>query len=143
MIPAGVVFSRATSCDTVCPQYLLATRMGSVSEVKEVVLTRPGRCKVISENLHAKEVVVGDGELRGRHILCCNPREAERQRKHREQVVKELEEELGKHPDHKATARWAIELLASGRTKRYLTLDKNQCIRLEYRLAHRRRRRLP
>jgi transposase len=107
-------------------KYLLATRMGSVSEVKEDVLTRPGRYKVISENLHAKEVVVGDGELRRRYILCTNPREAERQRKHREQVVKELKEDLDKHPDHKATARWAIDLLASGRTKRCLTIDKNQ-----------------
>jgi transposase len=114
-----------------CGKYLLATRMGSVSEVKDDVLARPGRYKVISENLHAKEVVVGDGELRRRYILCYNPREAERQRKHREQVVKELEEELDKHPDHKATARWAIDLLASGRTKRYLTIDKNQCVRLD------------
>jgi len=114
-----------------CGKYLLATRMGSVSEVKEDVLTKPGRYKVISENLHAKEVVVGDGERRRRYILCYNPREAERQRKHREQVVKELEEELGKHPDHKATARWAIDLLASARTKRYLTIDKNQCVRLD------------
>lgn len=95
------------------------------------MLTRPGRYKVISENLHAKEVVVGDGEIRRRYILCCNPHEAERQRKHREQVVKELEEELSKHPDHKATARWAIDLLASDRTKRYLTIDKNQCVRLD------------
>lgn len=114
-----------------CGKYLLATRMGSVSEVKEDVLTKPGRYKVISENLHAKEVVVGDGERRRRYILCYNPREAERQRKHREQVVKELEEELGKHPDHKATAKWAIELLASGRTKRYLTIDKKGCVRLD------------
>jgi transposase len=114
-----------------CGKYLLATRMGGVSGVKEDVLTKPGRYKVISENLHAKEVVVGDGERRRRYILCYNPREAERQRKHREQVVKELEEELGKHPDHKATARWAIELLASGRTKRYLTVDKKGCVRLD------------
>jgi transposase len=114
-----------------CGKYLLATRMSSVSEIKEEVLTRPGRYKVITENLHAKEVVVGDGELRRRYILCYNPREAERQRKHREQVVKELEEELGKHPDHKATARWAIELMASGRTKRYLTIDKRDCVRLD------------
>jgi hypothetical protein len=79
--------------------------MSSVSEIKEDVLTRPGRYKVITENLHATEVVVGDGELRRRYILCYNPREAERQGNHREQVVKELEEELKSHPDHKATAR--------------------------------------
>lgn len=114
-----------------CGKYLLATRMASVSEIKEEVLTRPGRFRTISENLQAKEIVVGDGELRRRYILCHNPREAERERKHREQVVKELEEELKGHPDHKATARWAIDLLASGRYKRYLRVDKQDHIRLD------------
>jgi len=55
-----------------CGKYLLATRMGSVSEVKEEV-SQGGRFKVITENLHAKEVTVGDGELRRRYIVCYNP----------------------------------------------------------------------
>ena len=113
-----------------CGKYLLATRMASVSEIKDEVLSKPGRFRTIAENLQAREVVVGDGELRRRYILCYNPREAERERKHREQVVKELEEELKDHPDHQATARWAIDLLASGRYKRYLTVDKQARIRL-------------
>ena len=114
-----------------CGKYLLATRMAGVSEIKEEVLTKPGRFKTIAENLQAKEVVVGDGELRRRYIVCHNPREAEREGKHREQVVKELEEELKGHPDHQATARWAIDLLASGRYKRYLKIDKQDRIRLD------------
>ncbi len=113
-----------------CGKYLLATRMASVSEIKEEVLAKPGRFRTITENLQAKEVAVGDGELRRRYILCYNPREAERERKHRGQVVKELEAELKDHPDHKATARWAIDLLASGSYKRYLTVDKQARIRL-------------
>ena len=68
--------------------------------------------------------------LQRRYILCYNPREAQRERKHREQVVKELEEELKSHSDSQATARWAIDLLASGRYKRYLTIDKQDRIRL-------------
>jgi len=114
-----------------CGKYLLAARMGSVSEIKEEVLAKGGRFKTIAENLQAREVVVGDGELRRRYILCHNPREAERERKHREQVVKELEEELKEHPDHQATARWAIDLLASGRYKRYLKVDEQGRIRLD------------
>jgi transposase len=113
-----------------CGKYLLATRMGSVSEVKEEVLTRSGRYRTIAENLHAKEVIVGDGERRRRYILCYNPREAKRERTHREQVVKELEEELGRHPDKQATARWAIDLMASGRYRRYLTIDGENRISL-------------
>ena len=114
-----------------CGKYLLATRMGSVSEIKEDVLARPGRFRTIAENLQAKEVIAGDGMLQRRYILCYNPREAQRERKHREQVVKELEEELKSHSDRQATARWAIDLLASGRYKRYLTIDKQDRIRLD------------
>jgi len=119
-----------------CGKYLLATRMGSVSEIKEDVLTRPGRFRTIAENLQAKEVMVGDGVLQRRYILCYNPREAERERKHRQQVVKELEEELKTHADHQATARWAIDLLASGRYRRYLAIDKQNRIRLDREVVH-------
>lgn len=114
-----------------CGKYLLATRAGSVSEIKEEVLTRPGRFKTIAENLQAKEVIVGDGELRRRYILCFNPKEAAREKAHREQVVKELEAELEKHPAREATAKWAIELLASGRYSRYVSIDKNKRIRID------------
>ena len=31
---------------------------------------------VIKDNLHAKEVIIGDGEMRKRYILCFNPEEA-------------------------------------------------------------------
>jgi hypothetical protein len=105
-----------------CGTYLLATRMGSVAEIKDGVLTRGGRYKVIADNLHAKEVMVGQGELRRRYILCYNPKEAKRQQEHRAEVVKELEQKLNRHPGRSATAKWAIELLASGRYKRYLTI---------------------
>jgi transposase len=114
-----------------CGKYLLATRMGSVSEIKQEVLTKPGRFRTVAENLQAKEVIVGDGVFQRRYILCYNPREAERERKHREQVVKELEEELQSHSDRQATARWAIDLLASGRYKRYLAIDKQGQVRID------------
>jgi hypothetical protein len=114
-----------------CGKYLLATRMGSVSEVKEEVLSRRGRYQVFRDNLHAKEVVVGDGERRRRYILCYNPKEAARQKKHREEVVAVLERELDRHRDHTATAQWAVELLASRRYKRYLRITKSGMIRID------------
>jgi len=81
-----------------CGTYLLATRMNSVNEVHQDVLSRPGRYQKVSDNLHVKEVVVGgDGVRRRRYLLCYNPKEARRQRKHRDQVVQQLEQELAKH----------------------------------------------
>ena len=114
-----------------CGKYLLATRMASVTEIKRDVLSKKGRYTVIKDNLHAKEVIIGDGEMRRRYILCFNPKEAKRQRKHRAKVIEILEKELARHPDKKATAQWAIELLASQRYKRYLTITKSHTIRID------------
>jgi len=114
-----------------CGKYLMAARAGSVKEIRDEVLTRPGRFKVISDNLQAKEVVVGDGVRRRRYIVCYNPKQAERERKHREKAVEQLEEELGRHRDSKATAQWAIVLKASGRYGRYLRITKGGNIKID------------
>ena len=53
-----------------CGKYLLATRMATVAEIKKEVLSQPGRFTTFTDNLQAKEVVIGDGERRRRYILC-------------------------------------------------------------------------
>jgi transposase len=117
-----------TELSKACGKYLLASRMSSVSEIRDTVLSKRGRYTVISDNLHAKEVIIGDGERRRRYILCYNSSEARRQKKHRTEVIAFLEKELEKHKSRKATAKWAIELLASKRYKRYLTITKSDNI---------------
>ena len=107
-----------------CEKYLLATRLASVKEIKDEVILSPGRYKIISKNMQAKEVVVGDGVLQRRYILCYNPIQAKREKKHRKQVVSALEEELKSHPEKVATAQWAIKLKASGRYGRYLKVTE-------------------
>nr|WP_321469229.1 IS1634 family transposase [uncultured Desulfobulbus sp.] len=114
-----------------CGKYLLAPRMATVAEIKKEVLSQPGRFTTFTDNLQAKEVVIGDGERRRRYILCFNPKEAERQRIHREEIVGMLEEELANHKDRNASTQWAVELLASKRYKRYLTTTEAGKIRLD------------
>ena len=114
-----------------CGKYLLACRMANVSEIKRDVLSKRGRYTLIKDNLQAKEVIIGDGEMRKRYILCFNPKEAERQRIHRAKVLEILQKELARHPNKKATAQWALELLASQRYKRYLTISKSNTIRID------------
>jgi hypothetical protein len=97
-----------------CGTYLLATRMASVKEIKDIVLSQPGRYRELSDNLQAKEVQLENGK---RYIVCFNPAEARRQSLHREEVIDFLEEELKKHKDKSATQKWAITLLASRRYK--------------------------
>ncbi|MDD3580779.1 MAG: transposase [Desulfobacca sp.] len=49
----------------------------------------------------------------------------------RQQVIQELEQELSKHATNQATARWGLDLQASGRYKRYLTVDDQGGLRLD------------
>ena len=107
-----------------CGRYVLATRVGSVKEVRNEVLGRAGRYKVVDDNLRVKEVEVGEGVKRRRYIVCFNPRQAARQAHHREQVLAELETELKSHPGQDANAKWAVKLRASGRYGRYLRVSK-------------------
>lgn len=114
-----------------CGKYLLACRMANIADIKREVLSKRGRFTEFRDNLHAKEVIVGDGERRKRYILCYNPKEAKRQCTHREEVVALLERELASHKDRKASNQWAIELLASRRYKRYLRVTKAGLIRID------------
>jgi len=109
----------------------MATRMSNTAEVKQHVLAKKGRYTAIQDNLFAKEVIVGDGERRRRYILCYNPKEARRQQNHRNHLVTLLEEELACYPKNDASAQWAIELLASRRFKRYLTVSKSNRLRID------------
>ena len=104
-------------------KYILASRLRAGDEVTEEVLTRAGRYQAVAENLQVKEVVVGDGERRRRYVVCFNPQEAERQARHREEVVKLLEAELATlRPPAKEAAhsKRTCQLLTTDRYRRYL-----------------------
>lgn len=100
--------------------FLLACGTSSSNEVLRDVLGRAGRFKTVHDNLQVKEVVVGDGELRRRYLVCRNPDQAERERLHREQVVAELEDEIARHNDACTDRKWVAKLRASKRYGRYL-----------------------
>lgn len=103
-------------------KYILASRMRAGDEVTTEVLTRPGRYHEVRDNLRVKEVVVGDGERRQRYVVCHNPLEAERQRKHREKLVAELEVELSslEQKEGKGHSKRACALRTSSRFGKYL-----------------------
>jgi Transposase DDE domain len=102
-------------------RYILATPIGRVKEIKDEVLSRPGRYAEITPNLRAKEVVIGQGERRRRYILCLNAEEAARERRHREAILELLRRELERlGSDH---PKAACRLVSSQRFGPYLSLD--------------------
>lgn len=106
-----------------CGTYVLACRPSGVTEIQEEVLSRAGRYKEIRSNLRVKEVIVGDGELRRRYVVCHNPERAERERLHREQAVADLEAEFATHKDRDARRKWVAQVRTSGRYGKYVSLD--------------------
>jgi hypothetical protein len=106
--------------------YILCMPIQPGGEVAEAVLKRPGRYREVAQNLHVKEVVVGDGERRRRYVVCFNPREAARQGRHRAELITELEaelESLRQTPGAPPTKR-LCQLRSSRRYGPYLRLTK-------------------
>jgi hypothetical protein len=108
-------------------KYIVCMPIQRGGEVELDVITRPGRYQKVADNLQVKAVTVGDGERRRRYVLCYNPEEAERQKKHREQVLKELAAEIDglatpRGPSH---SKRVCDLRASGHYGRYLRLTRD------------------
>jgi hypothetical protein len=100
-------------------RYVLAAPIGRVREIRDEVLSHPGRYADVTPSLRAKEVVLGEGERRRRYVLCLNEEEADRQRRHRAEVLRILEAELASLGEGHPKA--ACRLIASRRFGPYLS----------------------
>ncbi|WP_054030144.1 IS1634 family transposase [Desulfatitalea tepidiphila] len=76
-----------------CGQYILGEKL-SGNHLNEAALATPGRFKVVSDNLHIKEVFAGEGTGRRRYVIAYNPQQAELDRINREQILERLSCEL-------------------------------------------------
>ena len=114
-------------------KYIVCMALKVGSEVAEKVMTRGGRYQTVADNLRVKEVVIGDGERRRRYVVCHNPLEVERQRKHRTRVLTELEAEIVslKDIDSGSYTKRVFELIASRRYGQYLRRTKTGKLRMD------------
>ncbi len=115
-------------------KYIVSVPVHRGGEVMHEVLTRPGRFRQVAENLRVKEVVVGDGERRHRYVVCHNPEEESRQRRHRAKLLRELEAELAslrECRDGGAHSKRACKLRASRRYGRYLRMLKSGRLKID------------
>jgi len=92
--------------------YILGMRLRRAREVRDVVLSHPGRYQVVAENLHVKEVMVENR----RYIVCLNPDEAAKDKADRELILEALKEKL----------RGGAKALVGNRGfRRYLRVEKD------------------
>jgi hypothetical protein len=71
--------------------YIMGEKLRGGSKDAQAALKRQGRYKTVADNLQVKEVVLDEGTMRDRFVVCRNPDEAERDTTVRAQIVERLE----------------------------------------------------
>jgi hypothetical protein len=91
-------------------------------------LARQGRYAVVADNLHVKEVTVGEGATARRFVVCRNLAEAAHDARRRDRALTRLHDELAALANKKGDRRLAAEgeLLANPTLRRYLTRRKGK-----------------
>ena len=113
-------------------QYILGEKL-SGTKANEEALNRGGRFKILNDNLHIKEVFVGEGTGRRRFIIAYNPQQAKHDRHTREKVLKRIGAELTAidklAKDKQAKAKYHV--LTHKSMGRYLKEQKNGKLRID------------
>ena len=73
--------------------YILGEKL-SGTNINEEALSRGGRFQILRDNLHIKEVPVGEGVGRRRFVIVYNPEQAEHDRQTRNRVLERIGHEL-------------------------------------------------
>jgi hypothetical protein len=67
--------------------YILGEKLRGNDKEANAALARQGRYHVVAGNLRVKEVIIDDGTMRDRFVICHNPEEAKRDAAIREQLL--------------------------------------------------------
>ena len=110
-------------------QYIMGEKL-SGTHLNEEALSRPGRFKVVADNLHIKEVHVGNGTGRQRYVIAYNPKQAELDRINREQLLVRLSCEL-EVLNEKNKTRAQCKLLLHRSIGRYVKELKSGKLRID------------
>ena len=70
--------------------YIIGEKLRSGSPEAAAALSRQGRYQHVAGNLQVKEVVIDDGVMRDRFVICRNPEQATRDKTIRDQLVAQL-----------------------------------------------------
>jgi hypothetical protein len=113
--------------------YIMGEKLRNGSKDAQAALKRQGRYKTVADNLQVKEVVLDDGTMRDRFIVCRNPDEVDRDRIVRDQIIERLEAAIDGSDE--LTDRKRAELAGALRTRpaynRFLRVTKSGLLRVD------------
>ena len=113
--------------------YITGEKLRGESAEAKAALARAGRYQTVAGNLEVKEVVLDEGVMRDRFIVCRNPAEATRDAAIRERLLDGLEAAIAGSDDvaPEARAKLACDLRAKPTNRRFLRVTGAGLLRID------------
>ena len=113
--------------------YITGEKLRSGSAEAKAALARQGRYGVVAGNLEVKEVVLDDGTMRDRFVVCRNPAEATRDTAIRERLLAQLEAAIAGSDELAPAAREALacDLRGTPTSRRFLRVTAAGLLRID------------
>ena len=113
--------------------YISGEKLRGDSAEAKAALARQGRYQVVAGNLEVKEVVLDDGTMRDRFVVCRNPDEATRDAAIRDRLVGSLEAAIAESDAlaPAARAKLACDLRGTPTNRRFLRVTKAGLLRID------------
>ena len=74
--------------------YILGEKLRGNDKEANAALARQGRYHTVAGNLRVKEVIIDDGTMRDRFVICHNPEEAKRDQQLRDQLLAQIQDAI-------------------------------------------------
>ena len=113
--------------------YILGEKLRGNDKEAQAALARQGSYHTVAENLRVKEVVIDDGTMRDRFVICHNPEEAKRDQSVRERLLDQLKKAIADTDSLPAAERQKLygQLCTKPGYKRYLRTTKAGRLRID------------
>ncbi len=113
--------------------YIIGEKLRGASHEAAAALARQGRYHTVAGNLRVKQVVIDDGTMRDRFVVCHNPDEAARDQAVRDRLVAQLTDAIAGSDTLSPTARAALaaELSAHPGYRRFLRTTPSGLLRID------------
>jgi Transposase DDE domain len=113
--------------------YILGEKLRGNDKEAKAALSRQGRYHLVAGNLRVKEVIIDNGTMRDRFVICHNPDEAKRDKAIREQLLIQIEEAISGSDRRSPIERAKLygELSAKRGYKRLLRSTKTGLLRID------------
>lgn len=111
--------------------YIIGEKLRGDSAEANAVLARPGRYHRVAGNLEVKEVVIDNGVMRDRFVICRNPDQAERDRTVRDNLVTQLGSAIAGSDRLTKTARAELTGALPAGLRRFLRTTPGGLLRVD------------